>query len=54
MFDEDLVYEFIDDVNIKLIEFDDCDDKWFIDIYFYIDIRLLILSVIDGDSYNCV
>lgn len=50
--DEDTVFDFNDDANIKSIEIDDRDDKRLTDIYIYSDIRSPIEDESSGGSYN--
>lgn len=52
--DEDTVYDFNDQANIKSIEIDDRDDKRLTDIYFYSEIKSPIVSATSGDSYKRV
>lgn len=52
--DEDTIFEFSDDFNIKSIDIDDRDDLRLTDIYFYTDIKDPTLSVGDANSYNRV
>lgn len=50
--DEDTVFSFTDDANIKSIEIEDRDDKRLTDIYFYSDLKSPTLSKSDGDNFN--
>lgn len=50
--DEDTVFDFNDQANIRSIEIDDRDDKRLTDIYFYSDIKSPIERPDDGDSYK--
>lgn len=52
--DEDTVFDFNDQANIRSIELDDRDDKRLTDIYIYSDIKSPIEDEDSGKSYNRV
>ena len=52
--DEDVIFDFNDQANIRSIEVDDRDDKRLTDIYIYSEIKSPIESATEGDSYNRV
>ena len=52
--DEDTVFDFNDQANIRSIEIDDRDDKRLTDIYTYTEIKSPISSATSGDSYKRV
>lgn len=52
--DEDTIFDFNDQANIRSIDIDDRDEKRLTDIYFYTDIKSPIESVSKGDSYKRV